>query len=106
MVKQTIYNILKGKFLISDNAFKNWGFIIFISLLAIIMIASSHSADKKVHEIAEKNSEIKELRSEFVDIRSRLMQTKMESKIVQMMRDKGLNVSTTPPRKILIKSNN
>lgn len=104
MVKQSIYNILKGKFLINENAFKNWSFIVFISVLAIIMIASSHSADKKVHEIARKNAEIKELRSEFVDIRSKLMQTKMESKIVQMMSEKGLKASTTPPHKIRITS--
>ena len=51
-MKKNIYSILKGKFLISDDSFKNWRVIIFISVLAIVMIASSHSADKKVHEIA------------------------------------------------------
>lgn len=79
-------------------------FIIFISLLAIVMIASSHSADRKVHEIARYNNEIKELRSEFVDVRSKLMQTRMESKIIGMMREKGLKPPSTPPQKIQIKS--
>jgi len=50
-MKKNIYDILKGKFLISDDSFKNWRVIIFISVLAIIMIASSHSADKKVLEL-------------------------------------------------------
>jgi hypothetical protein len=62
-MKKSVYDILKGKFLISDDSFKNWRVIIFISVLAIVMIASSHSADKKVHEIAQLNNEVKEWRS-------------------------------------------
>ena len=60
-MKKNIYGILRGKFLISDDSFKNWRIIIFISLLAIIMIASSHSADKKVHEIAKLGNEVKNI---------------------------------------------
>ena len=60
-MKKNFYNILKGKFLVSDDAFRNWRFIIFLSALALIMIASSHRADKKVHRIAQLNNEVKEL---------------------------------------------
>ena len=52
-MKKSIYSILRGTFLVSDDSFKNWRIIIFISVLAIVMIASSHSADKKVYEIAK-----------------------------------------------------
>jgi hypothetical protein len=103
-MKEGLYHILKGKFLISEDAFKNWRFIIFLSLLAIVMIGSSHSADKKVHQIARYNNQIKELRSEFVDVRSQLMRTRMESKIIGMMREKGLKPSSNPPQKIQIKT--
>lgn len=101
-MKNKIYNILKGKFLINEDAFKNWKFIIFLSLLALIMISSAHSADRKVHQIAKLNNEVKELRSEFVDMRSKLMKVKMESKVVAQMGKKGLNPSTNPPQKIII----
>ena len=88
MVKKSIQSILKGTFLVSDDSFKNWRFIIFLSALAIIMIASSHSADKKVHEIARLNNEVKELRSEFVDKRSELMKLKMESTVSEKMEER------------------
>jgi len=101
-MKSKIYDILKGKFLINEDAFKNWKFIIFLSVLALIMISSAHSAEKKVHQIAKLNNEVKELRSEFVDIRSKLMKVKMESKVVVQMEKKGLKPSTKPPHKILI----
>jgi len=101
-MKKNFYNILKGRFLVSDDAFKNWRFIIFLSVLALIMIASSHSADKKVHQIAKMNNEVKELKSEYVDVRMKLMRTKMESKLIKAMEGQGLNPSITPPSKIII----
>ncbi len=80
--------------------------IIFISILAIIMIASSHSADKKVHQIAKLNNEVKELRSAFVEGRKKLMGMKMESSVLIKMTDKGLAPSVIPPKKIKVKSQN
>ncbi|MBD0825296.1 MULTISPECIES: FtsL-like putative cell division protein [Aestuariibaculum] len=105
-MKQKIYRILKGTFLVSDDAFKNWRFIIFVSVLAIVMIASSHSADKKVYEIARLKNEVNEMRSEFIDGRSRLMKLKMESAVINVMKDKGIAPSVIPPKKIKIKSQN
>ncbi len=75
-MKESLYDILKGKFLVSNDAFNNWRFILFCTLLAIIMIGSSHSAERKVHEIARLNDEVRELRSEFLDRRSSLMRLK------------------------------
>ncbi len=103
-MKKNIYNILKGTFLVSDDSFKSWRFILFISGLAIIMIASSHSADKKVYEIAQLKNDVKEMRSAFVDGRSKLMKLKMESVVVKTMQEKGISPSVIPPKKIKVKS--
>ena len=105
-MKKSINSVLRGKFLISDDSFKNWRLILFLSFLAIIMIASSHSADRKVHEIARLNEEVKELRSAFVEGRSKLMKLKMESSIIRKLADKGLSPSDIPPKKIKVNSKN
>ena len=104
-MKERFYDIIKGRFLVSDDSLKNWRFIIFLSLLALVMIASSHSADKKVHQISKLNAEVKELKSEYVDVRMGLMQSKMESRIIAAMDDKGLQPSSTPPKRIRIIKN-
>ncbi len=101
-MKKGFYNLVKGKFLVSDDAFKNWRFILFLSFLALIMIASSHSADKKVHRIAQLSNEVKELKSEYVDVRMKLMQIKMETRIINAMAQRGLKPSETPPQIIRI----
>ena len=66
------------------------------------MISSSHSADKKVHRIAKLSNEVKELKSEYVDVRMKLMQSRMESKIITAMVARGLTPSETPPQQIKI----
>lgn len=103
-MRKGILDILRGKFLISGDAPKNWLFIIFASVLATIMIASSHGADSKVHRIAALNNEVKELRSEFVDFRSDVQRLRLESTILKSMEDDGLFPSETPPNKIKVNS--
>lgn len=103
-MKKKVYSILKGKFLINDDSFKSWRLILFISGLAIVMIASSHSVDKKVYDIARLKNEVKEMRSAFVDGRSKLMRLKMESHVIAVMEKKGLAPSVIPPKKIKIKT--
>ncbi|GAB5565596.1 MAG: hypothetical protein Wins2KO_26590 [Winogradskyella sp.] len=68
------------------------------------MIASSHKADEKVHEIARLTNEVKELRSAFVDGRSKLMRLKMESTIINKVAEKEIYISEVPPTKIRIKT--
>ena len=106
VMKKSINSILRGKFLISDDSFKNWRLILFLSFLAVIMIASSHSADRKVYKIAKLNEDVKELRSAFVEGRSKLMKLKMESSVIKKLADKGLSPSEIPPKKIKVKSQN
>jgi len=101
-MKKSFYNIVKGRFLVSDDTFKNWRFVVFLSILALVMIGSSHTADKKVHRIARLSNEAKELKSEYLDVRKQLTQAKMESKLTAVMSKTGLQTSTIQPQKIII----
>ena len=49
-MKSGVFSILKARFLIHDDAVKNWRFIVFIILLAIIMIANTQRYEQKVFE--------------------------------------------------------
>ncbi|MGO1751267.1 MULTISPECIES: FtsL-like putative cell division protein [Psychroflexus] len=98
------FSFLKGDFLTSKDSLKTWVFIVYITVLAMIMIASSHQAEQKVYEVAELNQELQELRSEFVDTRKRLMRLKMESNIADMMSERGIYTSLKPAYKIVVKS--
>lgn len=102
-MKNGVYNILKARFLIDDDAIKNWRFIVFLIILAIFMIANTQRFEQKVFKITKLTNEVKELRSEFVDRRSELMKLKMESTVSEKMVERQIFPSTVPPVKIKVK---
>lgn len=102
-MKNGVYSILKARYLVNEDATRNWRFIVFLIILAIIMIANSHRYEQKVFRIAELTGEVKELRSEFVDRRSQLMKLKMESTVSAQMESRKIFPSPVPPIKIQVK---
>lgn len=104
-MRKGIYDLLRGAFLTSDRSADSWRFIGYCTLLAIVMIASSHKADQKIFEIADLKEEVKEAKSRFVETRKRLMRVKMETRIINKMKDKGLQVSPDAPTKIIVENN-
>ena len=102
-MKNEVYGILKARFLVNEDANKNWRFILFIILLTIIMIWNTNRYEQKIFKITDLTSEVKELRSEFVDRRSELMELKLESTIENKMLEKQIFPSAVPPKKIEVK---
>lgn len=103
-MKKGVLDILKGKFLVSGDAPKNWLFLLFASFLAALMISSSHRADKKVTEISALTEEVRSLRSEFVAKRQELQQIRLESTLRMEVVENGLLPSAMPPQKIIVKA--
>jgi len=95
--------LLTGRFLLSPRVLKHWPFILFLCALALIMTASSHSAERKVHRIARLRTEMKELHSQFIDTRSRLMSESMESKVLARVEEAGLKLRKNELPPIIIK---
>ena len=100
-MKRFLY-LLKMESLINDEAFRNWRMIIYLSILALTMIASGHSADRKIFKIAQLNDKLKMLKSEFIEQRTDLMNLKMETKITKELQPMGIGPAKTPPIKIII----
>jgi hypothetical protein len=85
-MKGKLYSLLKARFLVNEDAIKNWQFIVYLIFLAIIMIANTHSYEKKIFEIAELTNEVKEL----------------ESTVAQKIEKKEIFPSSVPPKKIKV----
>jgi hypothetical protein len=101
-MKKGVYGILKARFLVNEDATKNWRFIVFLILLAILMIANTHHFEQKIFRITALTNEVKELRSKFVDERSELMKLKMESTVSTKMEARNIFPSSVPPTKIKV----
>lgn len=99
-----IYDVLKGGFLVDDGSFKNWRIILFVVFLLLVMIASSHNADRKVMQIAQMNEQVKKMKALYVDSGTKLTRMKMESTIERKVSETGLKSLKTPPVKIIVTS--
>ena len=97
-----LLSLLKMEFLVNDESFRNWRMILYLSVLALIMIASGHRADRKIFVIAQLNDELKMLKSEFVEQRTNLMNLKMETKIIKELQPLGIGPAKTPPIKLIV----
>jgi hypothetical protein len=102
-MKRNVYGLLKARFLLNEDATKNWRFILFLIFLAILMIANNHRFEQKLFQIGTLTNEVKMLRSEFVDKRSVLMKLKMESTVEKKMIERQIVPSSVPPKKIKVK---
>ena len=94
--------LLKMEFLVNDEEFRNWKIIIYLSILAMIMIASGHSTDRKIFKIAQLSEELKMLKSEFIEYRTDLMNLKMESKIIKELKPLGIGPAKKRSIKIIV----
>ena len=66
-------------FLAGKDSRKNWRMLMFISLLIMMTIYSSHSADQKVFKISELNKEVNKLNNISVSTKIDLMNVKTVS---------------------------
>ena len=78
--------------------------IIFLSILALIVIWSSHRADEKVHEITRLKEQVAELRSEAVDSRVSLWKLKTSSSVARALEARGVKPANVPPKKIKVRT--
>ena len=97
-----INKILLGNFLIEENIFKNWKLVVYLFIMAIVMIFSSHLVDKKIIKISDLENEISYLESKYVENRKKVMELKMHSNVILEMKKIGLKSYNIPPKKILV----
>ena len=84
-------------FLLKEDSMKNWRMLFFISILAMISIASGHNADKKIYEIANLNNDLKRVKSKFVENKSQLMFLRLETRVSQRLFEIGVGPSKEQP---------
>lgn len=100
--KRQLSDILKGKFLVEDDAFANWKLILFFVVLAFISISSTHLVDKKVVEISDLKEEAEEYKARYAEVHSKLMRLKVESELENMVEEDSLFALEKQPYKILV----
>lgn len=83
---------------------QNLPFILFLAVIALVYIANSHLAEKKVRKINKLSKEIKELKWEYLSVKSELMFRSKLSEVSKAVEPLGLKELSTPPQRIEVKT--
>ena len=97
-IQQSIFKFLRGEFLLNEDAFKNWRMVVFVIFLLMLMVRSGHITDEKVMKITKLSKLERELRAEYIALRSQSMKLKLESNVVENVKELGLKQSDEPAK--------
>ena len=104
LVVRNFIDIINGNFLTKEHSLKQAPFIFFLSLMAMLYIANSYFAERKIRQINKVNNELKELRSEYITSKSKLMFVTKQSEVAKAAETMGLSIkeSVVSPGKIIV----
>lgn len=97
-------DFLDGSLLTRGAVVRQFPFVIFLVVIAVIYIGNRYHAEKIVRQTMELQSELKELRYEAISSASELMFISKQSEVAKMVKQKGLGLEETlePPKKIIV----
>ena len=101
-MRKKLFDIINGKFIIEKTNQENIRFVMFLFFLAVIMIFSSHSVDRKIYKLNDLSKKLVSVENEFIDQRKKVVKIKMESNIKIQLSERGIGPSLNPPTKIVI----
>ncbi|MFC1733107.1 FtsL-like putative cell division protein [candidate division KSB1 bacterium] len=101
---RALQSILDGTLLTKEKFIKYLPFILFLTFLAIILIANNYYSEKTIIEVGEIKKELKEYRFQHISTKSKLMFHSKQSEVAKRMELTGIKESRIPPYKIILKN--
>ncbi len=100
-----VKELLDGSVLLRDTLRKQYPFILFLTVLAVIYIGNRYHAERMVRRINEIEQEVKNLRAEQITTAAELMNLSRPSEVAAIIEQKnlGLKQSVEPPKKLIRK---
>jgi len=100
----SLLSILRGEFIADQNNQKYIPFLLFIVFLILLNISISFRAERLLKESISLEQEVADFRLLHITTKSDLMSMYRRSAIEEIVVDKGLKTSLTPP--IILEKNN
>ncbi len=95
--------ILDGSIISRENTVRNFPFIFYIILLLILFISNTFRAQDTQRRINHTTEEVQTLRIKSIYMKSQLMESTRPTKMAKMVEKLGLQESTVPPQRIIVK---
>ncbi len=79
-------------------------YILFVMGIGIFYIGNNHYTEKTIRQITKMEKEVEDLRADYRTLQADYMHARLQSQVAKRVKKIGLNESSTPPNKIIIKA--
>lgn len=104
----SVFSFIENKFNV-NNFFRDGlpvkylPYILFIMAIGIFYIGNNHYTEKTIRKITKMEKEVEDLRADYRTLQADYMHARLQSQVARRVKKLGLNESSTPPKKIIIK---
>jgi hypothetical protein len=98
----SVKDILDGTLLVREAVVKQLPFVLFLTFLALLLIANRYHAERVVRQTDRLQTELTELRAEAISVASQYNRLNKQSEVIKLMNKNGIDLeeSVEPPKKL------
>ncbi|MFV0522166.1 MAG: FtsL-like putative cell division protein [Mangrovibacterium sp.] len=102
--RNTFKSFLSGSILVRQSALSRMGYVAYIAVLLLFVVAHRYASEKTLREIDEVQKSIKEYRASSISYEAELMRINRPSLINEKVKAKGMEIHdpTEPPRELRV----
>ena len=97
---RSLMSILGGSFLVKEKFTKQFPFIVYVTVLLMIIITNTYIAEERTRELAKTSKRLNDLQVEYVQLKSEIMEASKQSVLVKRLAGTGLKEAITPLKRI------
>ena len=97
---KTVMKVLGGTFLVKENFSKQFPFMVYVTVLLMVIITNTYIAEERNRDLAETSKRLYDLQVEYVQVKSEIMEASKQSVLAKGLEGTGLKEAIEPMRRI------
>ena len=99
---KTLMTVFGGKYLVSRGIAQQFPFLVYVTILLMILITNTYVAEEKSREIAQTTKKLNDLQVEYVQLKSAIMESSKQSVLTKKLKGTGIKETIEPLKRINI----
>lgn len=99
---KTVMKVLGGTFLVKESFSKQFPFMVYVTLLLMVIITNTYIAEEHNRELTVTGKRLYDLQVEYVQVKSEIMEASKQSVLAKKLEGTGLKEAVEPMRRISI----
>lgn len=99
---KTVMKVLGGTFLVKESFSKQFPFMVYVTLLLMIIITNTYIAEEHNRKLTDTGKRLYDLQVEYVQVKSEIMEASKQSVLAKKLEGTGLKEAVEPMRRINI----